>query len=454
MTSELLAPIFGSDSMRAVFDDAARIRAMLTFEAALAGAEADAGVIPEDAAALIAAACETFRPNIRELGHAAREQSAPSIPFVKALTAHCPEEARGWVHWGATSQDVIDTALVLQMREGCALIEADIDALGDLLAALATDYRSTVMAGRTLLQPALPITFGFKCAGWLDALADARTGLARATGDALVLQFGGAVGTLSALGEDGEAVRQALGRRLELPVPAAPWHTNRTRIVRLCGELALLANVLSKIAGDMALLMQPEIGELAEPAGDGRGGSSTMPHKRNPVSAVAVRANAHRVNGLVSTLQNAMAHEHERGAGGWQVEWTTVPELFELAAGSLAHLRATLDGLTVDAGRMRANLEVGGGTMMAEALMMALAPHTGRLNAHHLIGELARKASETGASLGDVAKQDSRVIEQLGPAEIDRAVTPDSYLGRAEDTVDAVLARWKEIRAGGIDADT
>jgi 3-carboxy-cis,cis-muconate cycloisomerase len=445
VTSQLLAPLVSTPQMCAVFDDAARIRAMTAFEAALAEAESETGVIPADAARSIGEACANFVPDLEALGRAARQQATPAIPFVKALTAHCPEPARGWLHWGATSQDVVDTALVLQLREAMTLLETDIAGLGEALVARAGQHRLTAMAGRTLLQPALPITFGFKCAGWLDAVSDSRAALAAAADQALVLQFGGAVGTLAALGPAATQVRAALGRSLGLPVPDMAWHTARGRLVRLCGELTILCGTLAKIAGDIALLMQAEIAEAAEPAATGRGGSSTMPHKRNPVAAAAVRAAALRANGLMSTLYNAMPHEHERGVGGWHAEWETVPGLFMLTAGALSHVRETIEGLEVDAGHMHANLDISGGAMMAESLAMALAPHIGRAAAHDLVGELVRRSAASGSSLVQIASRDDRVTDRLDAASIAEALDPAGYLGIAETGIDAVLARWESV---------
>ncbi|MCT8972865.1 3-carboxy-cis,cis-muconate cycloisomerase [Microbaculum marinisediminis] len=446
MRSDLLSPLFASAEMQTVLSDRERVRAMLAFEAALAASEADAGLIPADAAAAITAACASFEPDMAAIGDATRRAGNPAIPFVKALTAHCAEPGRGCVHWGATSQDVIDTANALMFREAMALIDRETLALGDALAAQAEAHRSTVMPGRTLLQPALPITFGFKVAGWLDMVMRCRAALKTAAEQGLVLQFGGAVGTLAAIGSKATTVRQELGRRLDLPVPDIAWHTARDRGARIGAELAILTEALAKIAGDIALLMQAEVGEAAEPAGSGRGGSSTMPQKRNPVAAPAVRANAMRASGLASALLSAMPQEHERGAGGWHAEWTILPDLFEIAAGALGHVTETIADLEVRPQRMRANLDIGNGTLMSEALMMALAPTLGRQEAHHVVEAAARRAIAENRPLADICRETDEIVDGLGLEGIATALDPSTYLGIAEATVDTVVSRWKTIR--------
>lgn len=443
MQSDLLTPLFSDPRIRAALSDDARLKAMLAFEAALAGAGVDAGLIPADAADAIEAACASFSPDIAALGAATRSAGNPAIPFVKALTAHCPEPGRGYVHWGGTSQDVIDTAAALTGRDAMRILDADMSGLAEALAGQARAHRATAMPGRTLMQPALPITFGFKLAGWLDMLMRCRGNLVAAADEALVLQFGGAVGTLAALGPKAGTVRDALGERLALPVPDIAWHTGRDRVARLGSELAVLTGALAKMAGDIALLMQAEVGEAAEPAGPGRGGSSTMPQKRNPVAAAAVRAAAIRANGLAAALLAAMPQEHERAAGGWHVEWAVLPDLFDTAAGALGHMRETIEGLDVNSERMRDNLGIGHGTLMSESLMMALAPTLGRLDAHHVVEAAARRAIAEDRALADVARDTPEIASALGAAGIDRALDPAGYLGLAEETVDTILGRWK-----------
>ncbi len=442
MHSDLLTPLFSTAEMCAVLSDDSRLRAMLAFEAALARAEAATAIVPADAATSITAACENFEPDIAALAEATRRSGNPAIPFVKALTTHCPEPGKGWVHWGATSQDAIDTAASLVGRDAVAVLDAQIKALGAGLARQAEAHRATVMPGRTLLQPALPVTFGFKLAGWLDMLTRCRASLQSAADQALVLQFGGAVGTLAAIGDEGGEVRAALGRELDLPVPDIAWHTLRDRVARLGSELAILTGALAKMAGDVALLMQAEVGEAAEPAGPGRGGSSTMPQKRNPVAAAAVRANATKAAGLAASLIAAMPQEHERGAGGWHAEWTILPELFELASGALAHMHETVSGIDVRDDRMRENLDIGNGTLMSEALMMALAPEMGRLEAHHIVEAAAKQAIAEDIPLRAICLETHQIVDALGADGIDEALDPSRYLGIAEMTVDKVVSRW------------
>ncbi len=446
MESGLLSPLFSTPAMREALSDASRIAAMLAFEAALARAEVEAGLIPPQSGDAIAVACRSFTADIGALAQATRIAGNPAIPLVKALTAHCEGPGRGWVHWGATSQDVIDTAASLVGRRAAALLDEDLVHLCDALAALAATHRNTVMAGRTLLQPALPVTLGFKAAQWLDMAMRCRDRLQEAVDVACILQFGGAAGTLAALGPSAGVVRDALGRLLALPVPPLAWHASRDRVARLGCELAVLTGALAKVAGDIVLLMQAEVGEAFEPAAPGKGGSSTMPQKRNPVAAPAVRAAALRANGLAADLIAALPQEHERGAGGWHMEWTVLPDLFLGTAGALSHVRDVIEGLEVDSARMRANLEIGGGALMAEALMMALAPQLGRHEAHHLVQRLVKRAVAGNRSLREAALEDDTAVSTLGTDRIERVLQPEDYLGVAGESIDEAVARWTRRR--------
>jgi 3-carboxy-cis,cis-muconate cycloisomerase len=438
--SDLLSPIFASEAMRAAFSDRALLQAMLDFEAALARAEARTGVIPDSAVRPICDACRADLYDIAAIGRAAALAGNPAIPLVKALNAAVREDARAWVHWGGTSQDVIDNALVLLMRQGLRLLLGDVRAAMTALAATTEGHRATPMAGRTWLQQALPVTFGFKTAGWLAALCAASSGLRRAISDDLALQFGGAAGTLAALGGDGLKVRQALAEELTLAEPAIAWHADRTRFAAIACALGTLSGTLSKIATDVLLLMQTEVGEAFEPAASGKGGSSTMPHKRNPVGAAAIRANHRRIAGLTSTMLMAMEGEHERGAGGWSAEWETLRELFCLAGGSAAHMRIIAEGLEVVPERMRANLDATLGLPLAESLMMALAPKIGRMQAHHRVEAASKRAVAEGRPLAEIAKAEPAIAGYLAAAEIDAAFDPLSYLGSAQEMIDSVLA--------------
>jgi 3-carboxy-cis,cis-muconate cycloisomerase len=442
-TGDLLLPLLGSREVAAIFADHGRLQAMLDVEAALAAAEAAVGVIPAAAAAAIAAACRAERIDRTGFADDAAKAGNLAIPLVKRLTAvvaAADAEAARFVHWGATSQDVIDTALVLQLRAALAAIDADLGRLADGLAALAAAHRRTPAIGRTWLQHALPITFGLKAAGWLDAVERHRARLAELRPRLLVLQFGGAAGTLASLGPRGLEVAGALARALDLGLPALPWHGQRDRIAELGAWLGLVVGTLGKLARDLSLLMQTEVGEAFEPAGEGRGGSSTMPHKRNPVIAASVLAAAARAPGLVATLMAAMVQEHERGLGGWHAEWVALPELAILAAGALAASAELIAGLEVDVVRMRANVELTHGLVMAEAVMMALGATLGRLEAHHLVEAASKRAVAERRHLRAVLGDDPAVTQHLDDAALDRLFDPLHYLGVAEALIDRALA--------------
>jgi 3-carboxy-cis,cis-muconate cycloisomerase len=416
---------------------------MLDVEAALAAAEAEVGVIPAAAAPAIAAHCRAEFIDLDGFAEAAAGAGNLLIPLVKRLTArvaaHDADAAR-YVHWGATSQDIIDTAMVLQLRAALAPIERDLQRLSEGLAALAAAHRATPAIGRTWLQHALPITFGLKAAGWLDAVERHRTRLIELRPRLLVLQFGGAAGTLASLGTSGLDVAAALARTLDLGEPALPWHGARDRLVELGAVLGLIAGTLGKLARDLSLLMQTEVGEAFEPAGAGRGGSSTMPHKRNPVVAASVLATATRAPGLVATLMAAMVQEHERGLGGWHAEWVALPELAIATAGALAQMADTVAGLELDPVRMRANIDATDGLVMAEAVMMALAPTMGRLEAHHVAEAASRRAVAERRHLRAVLGDDPAVKAALDDAALDRLFDPMNYLGVADALIARVLA--------------
>ncbi|RZZ88236.1 3-carboxy-cis,cis-muconate cycloisomerase [Pseudoxanthomonas winnipegensis] len=443
MTSRLLAPLFGDPDIDALFDDRARLQGMLDFEAALARAEARCGVIPDSAVGPIAKACRADDFDLDALGAATALAGNPAIPLVKALTAKVKahdEDAARWVHWGATSQDVIDTGTVLQLRQALDTLTPKLDRLCAILRTLAQAERGTGLPGRTLLQQAVPVTFGLKAVGWLDALQRAQRRLQALRADALALQFGGAAGTLASLEERGLEVAEALARELELPLPALPWHTARDRIVEVGTAFALLAGVLGKIATDIVLLMQSEVGEAFEPSGAGKGGSSAMPHKRNPVSCVAAIAAATRVPALVSTLFSAMSQPHERAPGQWHAEWETLPELIRLTAGSLAQMTVVLDGLQLDHARMAAHLDSFGGLLYAEAVSVALAATLGKSAAHALVEAAAKRAVGEQRHLREVLAEDTQVSGVLDAARLDALFAADSWRGMSDTWIDRVLA--------------
>jgi 3-carboxy-cis,cis-muconate cycloisomerase len=444
LDSPVLGNLFRTPEMRAAFADGARFQRMLDVEAALARAQAGVGLIPAAAAAEI-----TRRARLEHLDQGGMARGTelagyPIIPLVKALVQACSEDAGRFVHWGATTQDIIDTGVVLQVRDGLRLLDADLRATAQALRTLARRYRDTPMAGRTHLQHALPITLGFKAAAWLDPLQRHRRRLERLERDALVVQFGGAAGTLASLGVDGIRVLEALACELGLGTPAIAWHTARDRLAEVVAWLGLLTGSLAKIAQDMALLMQSEVGEVAEPYQPGRGGSSTMPQKRNPIASEFVLAAAAGVRQLVPLMLGAMVQDHERATGPWHSEWLALPQAFALSAGALHHTRLILEGLEVDEAALRRNLELTRGMISAEAVMMALAPAVGRSDAHHIVADACRVAATDGRHLALVLKGVSAITRHLGPDEIDRLLAPESYTGLAGAFVDRVLVNQPE----------
>jgi len=423
---------------------------MLDFEAALAEAEAAAGVVPASCVAPIRAAARAEHYDAGAIAGEAARAGNLAIPLLAHLTrrvAAADAEAARYVHWGATSQDAIDTGLVLQLRAALDVIEGELDRLGDALASLAREHRATPITGRTWMQHAVPTTFGLKAAGWLDAILRHRERFDELRRRALVLQLGGAVGTLAALGSKGGEVAEALAADLRLPLPDIAWHSHRDRIAEVATTFGLLAGSLGKIARDVALHSQTEVAELFEPVAEGRGGSSTMPHKQNPVSAAVVLAAATRAPGLVATMLGAMIQEDERGLGGWHAEWETLPELVCLTAGALHHLTETMAGLRVDPARMAANLEATRGLVFAEAVQMAVAEKAGRAAAQRLLEAACRRAQAEGRHLRDVLADDPTVGRHVSPEELERLLDPGRYIAPADALVERVLARHAEARA-------
>ena len=437
--------LFTTPEMAAAFSPAAHVRGMLAFEAALARAEARAGVIPPQAADAIAAECRVGLFDVAALYREAATAGTPAIPLVRLLTEQVAENARGYVHWGTTSQDAIDTALMLQMREGLGLLEADLLGVCARCADLAAQHRRTLMAGRTLLQQALPITFGLKAARWLALATRQVRALRERRARSLAVQLGGAAGTLAALGSAGIRVAEILGEELGLPPSDLPWHAERDRVAAIAATVGITAGAMAKIAGDITLLAQTEVGEVAEAAAPGKGGSSAMPQKRNPVDTVGALAAARLALGVVPVVLAAMAQEHERAVGGWQAEWAAIPELFRYTAGAVARVRGAVDGLTVDAGRMRANLARDGGLLMSESLAMALAAHVGRPEAQRIVQTVGRQALAEGLTLAQAAHADARVGAALAPEDIDRALDPAGYLGSADVFIDRALDPYRAL---------
>src|SRR5450631_328160 len=448
--SPLLAPMLSSAAMRAVCDDVAYLQHMLDFEAALARAEAAIGVIPAGAPDAIGNACKAASFDLAALAEAATRSGNLAIPLVKALTsevakatsevAKADADAARYVHWGATSQDVIDTAGMLTLRAGIDVLLADVDRAIAGFVALARQHRDTAMVARTWLQHALPMPFGLKLAEYAAALHRSRTRLRRLRSEAVVLQFGGAAGTLAALGDKGLLVAERLAGELRLPLPDAPWHTHRDRVAEAASVLAILAGTCGKIARDVQLMMQTDVAEAFEPSGEGRGGSSTMPHKRNPVAAATALAAAIMAPGLAATIFTAQVQDHERSAGPWHAEWPTLPMLLLVTSGALAAIVDIAEGLEVDAARMRANLEATHGLIMAEAVTMALAGKIGKSEAHHLIEAASKKAAAGKKHLRDVLAKDPKVTAHLSADRLTKLFEPMAYQGVSQALIDRLLA--------------
>jgi 3-carboxy-cis,cis-muconate cycloisomerase len=441
--SPLLAPILSSGPMRAVCDDRTMLQHMLDFEAALARAEAETGIIPRNAVDPIARACKADTFDLAALAEAATRSGNLAIPIVKALTALVAKsdtEAARYVHWGATSQDAIDTAAMLTLRLGIDALLADCDRAIAGFAKLARDHRNTAVVGRTWLQHALPMPFGLKLAEYAAALHRSKLRLKRLREEGLALQFGGAAGTLAALGDKGLAVAGRLAHELKLHLPEAPWHTHRDRIAEAASVLAILAGTCGKIARDVSLMMQTDVGEAFEPSGEGRGGSSTMPHKRNPVAAASALGASTMAPNLAATIFAAQVQDHERSAGPWHAEWPTLPTLMLVTSGALAATVDIAEGLEVDAARMRQNLDATSGLIMAETVAFALAEKIGKADAHHLVEAAAKKAVAEKKHLREVLASDSKVTSQLDTSRIAQLFEPMAYQGVSQALIDRLLA--------------
>jgi 3-carboxy-cis,cis-muconate cycloisomerase len=415
---------------------------MLDFEAALARAEAAAGVIPASATGPIAQACKAEKFDLAALADAATRSGNLAIPLVKALTAAVakadPEAAR-YVHWGATSQDVIDSAFMLTLRAAIEALSADLDRAIAGFAAQAKKHRHTAMVGRTWLQHALPMPFGLKLAEYAAALNRSRARLRRLRSETLALQFGGASGTLAALGERGWRVAEHLARELGLPLPEAPWHTHRDRFAEAASVMAIITGTCGKIARDVSLLMQTDVGEAFEPSGEGRGGSSTMPHKRNPVAAATALAAATMAPNLAATIFAAQVQDHERSAGPWHAEWPTLPSLLLVTSGGLAAIVDIAEGLEVDVARMRANLDTTHGLIMAESVTFALAARIGKSAAHHLVEAASKRAVAEKKGLREVLAGNPQVTAQLDAKKLADLFEPMAYQGVSQALIDRLL---------------
>jgi 3-carboxy-cis,cis-muconate cycloisomerase len=428
--SAVFRDIFSTEAMRRVFSDENRVQKYLDFEAALARAQARLGIIPKEAAEEIVRHCDAAEIDYGKLKVQTERIGYPVLPVVQQLVAACRDGLGEWCHWGATTQDITDSATVMQVREALVLIEADLDGIADALAGLARKHRDTPMAGRSNLQQAVPITFGYKMATLLR-------------GRVLVGEFGGAAGTLSSLGGRGLEVQAELMKELKLGVPAIAWHTVRDTIAEVGCFLGLVTGTCGKIAFDVKLMMQTEVEELYEPFHEGRGSSSTMPQKRNPISSVYITALTSVVRQQTAALLDAMVEDHERATGPWEIEWIVLPEIFCLSAGALAQTLFVLTGLQVDEKKMRANLDLTKGLIVSEAVMMGLGPHLGRQYAHDLVYDICRKVVATGRPLIDLLAENEEITKHLDRAALEKLCDPANYLGEAGAMVDRVLAMRK-----------
>lgn len=437
--SAVFRDIFSTELMRRVFSDENRTQKYLDFEAALARAQARLGIIPEEAAEEICNHCDASEIDYGKLKTQTERIGYPVLPVVQQLVALCRDSLGEWCHWGATTQDITDSATVMQIREALTLIETDIDDVADAIASLARKYRNTPMAGRSNLQQAVPITFGYKMATLLAAFERHKQRLKELRTRVLVGEFGGAAGTLSSLGGRGLEVQAELMKELKLGQPAIAWHTVRDTIAEVGCFLGLVTGTCAKIAFDVKLMMQTEVEELYEPFHEGRGSSSTMPQKRNPISSVYITALTSVVRQQVAALLDAMVEDHERSTGPWEIEWIVLPEIFCLTAGVLAQTKFVLTGLQVDEKKMRANLDLTKGLIVSEAVMMGLGPHIGRQYAHDLVYDICRQVVATGRPLIDLLAENKDVAKYLDRAALEKLCDPANYLGEAGSMVDRVL---------------
>ena len=438
--SAVFRDIFSTAAMRQVFSDENRVQKYLDFEAALARAQARLGIIPKEAAEEICRHCNVAEIDFGKLKAQTERIGYPVLPVVQQLVGLCGDGLGEWCHWGATTQDITDTATVMQIREALVLIERHLEAIAGALAALARKYRDTLMAGRSNLQQAVPITFGYKMATLLAAFERHKQRLKELRGRVLVGEFGGAAGTLSSLDGRGLATQAELMKELKLATPAIAWHTVRDTIAETGCFLGLVTGTCGKIAFDVKLMMQTEVEELYEPFHEGRGSSSTMPQKRNPISSVYITALTSVVRQQAAALLDAMVEDHERATGPWEIEWIVLPEIFCLAAGALAQTEFVLTGLQVDEKKMRANLDLTKGLIVSEAVMMGLGPYLGRQCAHDLVYDICRQVVATGRPLADLLAENAEITKHLDRAALAKLCDPANYLGEAGAMVDRVLA--------------
>ena len=439
--SAIFGNIFSTEAMRRVWSDENRTQKYLDVEAALARVQGRLGLIPAEAAEEIVRHGEIGQIDMDKLRQQTERIGYPVLGVVSQLNALCRDGLGEYCHWGATTQDITDTATVLQMREALELVEADLAAISAALADLARRYRDTPMAGRSNLQQAVPVSFGYKMAGLLSAIERHRERLAQLKPRVLVGEFAGAAGTLASLEKGAMETQEGLMRELGLGQPVIAWHTIRDNIAEVGAFLGLLGGTLGKLSMDVKLLMQTEVGEVFEPFAHGRGSSSTMPQKRNPISSCYIHAAVAVVRQHAASLMDAIVADHERSTGPWEIEWIVLPEAFCLTAGALRQARALVEGLEVDPARMRANLDLTHGLIASEAVMMGLGTHLGRERAHDLVYDLCREAIARDQPLLELLAGNAEISRHLDRAALARLCDPANYLGLAGVMVDRVLAR-------------
>ncbi|KAE8765613.1 class-II fumarase/aspartase family protein [Georgenia thermotolerans] len=440
LTHEVLAPT----PMRAIFSARSQVQHMLDFEAALARSEAALGIIPAEAATAIVACCSSDRYDVADLAERARQAGTTALPVVQALTSAVPEAHRRWVHWGSTTQDVVDSGLMLQAAEGIDLLLAWLAEVGTLTARLADEHRRSVMAGRGFLRHALPVTFGLKAAQWTVGVADLVHRLRRTRNEDLAVQLGGANGTLASLGGRGHELVPLLAADLGLVAPVMPWHSVRDRIGHLAGTVGIVAPIMAKIARDIGLMMQTEVEEVFESTHD-RPASTAMPHKRNPVEAMTVVACAQAASGLVGALQSGLVQEHERSLGSWQAEPLLVADLFLATGGAVEALRNSLAHLEVRPEAMRRNLQLTGGLVMSESVVYALAGKVGRTEAFRLVDDAVRAARASGTDFATHLAAEPAITALLDLDELSQALDPYGYLGSTDHFIDEAIGHLDAV---------
>lgn len=438
--SRIFGDIFSDSRMRQVWSDENRTAKYLDIERALAKVQGELGLIPKEAAEEIVKNCELSMIDWDKLKAKTEQIGYPIIAVVNQINANCRDRLGEYCHWGATTQDITDTATVLQMREGLALVEHDLKDISDALAALCTKYRDTPIIGRSNLQQATPITFGYKMASILAGIERHRERLQQLKPRVFMGEFGGASGTLSSLETGAMETQAALMKELGLAQPLISWHTVRDTVAEVGAFLALVGGSLGKIAMDVKLMMQTEVGEVFEPFAPGRGSSSTMPQKRNPISCLYIHANISVARQYSAALMDAMVADHERSTGPWEIEWVALPEIFCLMSGALKQTKFVLQGLEVDAGRMRSNMDITNGLVMSEAVMMGLGPYLGREYAHDLVYDLCRQALQENRPLIDILEAHPEIKCHVTRAQLEDLCNPVNHLGQAGVMVDRVLA--------------